>query len=447
MKTNQIRSTQTKVKHEILEKYLDTWGGIIINGLLGNSINLPIKLVYVDCFSFTGTYKGDLDNTVSGTPCKEQVYGSPIIGIKALDKLRSYAIGRGLNVTTNVILIERDAGFYKQLKTTLTQNGFDGRIRETSDFKSLLNGEIATVNEDALNVSNQLTAFTNNKSTWSFYLLDPEGPSGIPYGFTKKIVECDHHDVMINFMVEDLIRKSGNLLNPKIDATLKKLVDHWKNTYHPDIWESFVVKVVKELEDNRRWRDFLNDVPLDDMDDIELLTNKESAEKRETELIKYYKASLQKMDAKILIKTIPLQFPSKNRSMFYLFLTTHNSTGALTLNKILDAARRSERQLKVRYDIIRKFPCGQLSLLNPGEYIQEDSYLTRPPIEEIEAEILSCFRGKKALRKEVYDELTDTPYYPEEIDKALRKLRKKEKVSFDGNLKNKTQLYFSKLQN
>jgi hypothetical protein len=49
------RNTQTRVKHEILSRYLDTWGGIIVGGLTKARKPLDWHFVYVDCFSYLGT--------------------------------------------------------------------------------------------------------------------------------------------------------------------------------------------------------------------------------------------------------------------------------------------------------------------------------------------------------------------------------------------------------
>jgi hypothetical protein len=47
------------------------------------------------------------------------------------------------------------------------------------------------------------------------------------------------------------------------------------------------------------------------------------------------------------------------------------------------------------------------------------------------------------LRKEIYKELANTLYFPEEIDKALRYLRRIERVKFDGELRHKTLITFA----
>ena len=53
------------------------------------------------------------------------------------------------------------------------------------------------------------------------------------------------------------------------------------------------------------------------------------------------------------------------------------------------------------------------------------------------------FAGKKATRKNVYKELANTLYFPEEIDKALRYLRRIEQAEFDGDPRHTTLITFS----
>ena len=81
------RNTQTRVKHEILSRYLDTWGGIIVGGLTKARKPLDWHFVYVDCFSYLGKYPGEKEDTYHHR--ESEVDGSPLIGIKALDRLLS----------------------------------------------------------------------------------------------------------------------------------------------------------------------------------------------------------------------------------------------------------------------------------------------------------------------------------------------------------------------
>lgn len=98
------RDTQTKVKHEILSKYLDVWGGIIIGGLINSKRKTQKHFIYVDCFSYTGKYLGEKEDSVQNKSA-ETVYGSPIIGVMALDRLVSFAQKMGVSIRVNSILI------------------------------------------------------------------------------------------------------------------------------------------------------------------------------------------------------------------------------------------------------------------------------------------------------------------------------------------------------
>jgi hypothetical protein len=53
------------------------------------------------------------------------------------------------------------------------------------------------------------------------------------------------------------------------------------------------------------------------------------------------------------------------------------------------------------------------------------------------------FSGKQATTKDVYKELANTLYFPGEILKALRSLRKDGKALFQGDPKHSTVILFS----
>ena len=236
MKNQHFRSTQTQVKHEILSRYLDTWGGIIINGLRHAKHQYLWKFIYVDCFSYKGKYSGDQENNFRQDASIDPVYGSPIIGIRALDKLANYAANLGIQIETNTILIEKKPTYYRDLKITLHECGFDKRVKETLDFSNLNNGEIAIINGDAIDLGTKLTTFTNGSKNWAFYFIDPFGASGIPYDFVKMIVERKHHDVMINFIYEDLERKAGMALNNNLSSQHKQLVGYCEKAFGSKVW-------------------------------------------------------------------------------------------------------------------------------------------------------------------------------------------------------------------
>ena len=443
MKNSQYRSTQTQVKHEILARYLDTWGGIIVRGLSYAKYQRVWKFVYLDCFAYKGKYLGDQDSIFRHNGFKGPVYGSPIIGIYALEKLTTYAASLGIQVATNVILIEKDPTSYHDLQVTLSECGLTNRVQETSNFSTLRNCEIALVNADATTMGDSLVSYTNRSGVWAFYLLDPYGASGIPYDFVTKIIQGEHHDVMINLIYEDLVRKTGMALNKDLSLQHKQLVKYWEKAYGKQNWEQIVVKTLEDIRDHQYWREVLGGVPLDDMNEKDLMTDEELTEVKERAFVYGYQQTLASMDKTVAIKLSALKFPDKDRTMFYLFLTTYDPTGALALNQILYEAKFLEYELRYKYNTLRQIPRGQMSFWDPVQDVPEPSTEDRPKVEEIADEVYRRMKGRKLTKKDVYKFMTDTLFFPSEIDKALKVLKKQGLVIYnDGKLTHRTDLQF-----
>lgn len=415
-----VRPTQTKVKHQILGEYLKAWTGIVFWGIKNRRAPVPSPphFVYVDAFSFRGKYSGgDMD-----TSSKEPVYGSPVIGIQRLDEFASYAARNDMPITRNIILLEQNPDNYQMLKETLVEVGVGDRVRETTDFGSLRNGEIAIANVDATVMGNELTTYTNRPFTWSFCLLDPWGPKGIPYDFVQRIVSAPRHDVMVNFIYIAFQKNLGLVGKKGLRSADQNRLDHWEKAFGQGIWTSIVHEYENEY----------------------LLRDRDTAEATRMAVAKY-RDTLQSMDSEIAAKMIALQFPDKAREMLYLFLTTHDPTGALKLNEILAAARLSEFELRHRARIARPMRTGQLSLLSIDEMSEgiQSQDLPRPDVTEIEQSMVDRFAGQDVTRRQIYKALVETDYFPSEIDKALRNLRKVKQVKFDGkSLTNRTTISF-----
>lgn len=123
-----VRDTQTQVKHLILSKYLAEWAGVIINGLakiaqyrLSQGLPVTTRLLYVDGFSFTGRYAGDASAIVRQ---EGPTWGSPLLGIQALDKARQFAQEMyQFPIETAAILVEDDAEDFQELLESLRLAG------------------------------------------------------------------------------------------------------------------------------------------------------------------------------------------------------------------------------------------------------------------------------------------------------------------------------------
>lgn len=434
MDASNYRNTQTQVKHEILSRYLDTWGGIILHGLRNAKAQRKWHFVYVDCFSFIGKYDGDKDDIFRLNQNLEPRYGSPIIGIRALDKLALMASKYGLEIVTNSILIEKDRKNFQQLQVTLDECNFEQRVKFTAQFDKLSNHEISLINEDAISLVDNLISFTNQKYVWAFYLIDPYGPTGIPFDFIQKIICCNHHDVLINFVYEDLLRKSGMFFNEKLESQHKGLIENWKNAFGDEIWNNIVLKSFIE---NKNLLQINKDSSSTSIQNF--TTNEFNKERLLTDA---YCLSLHKMDPTIAIKLIALQFPDKARTMFYLFLTTHDPTGALALNEILFKAKLLEYELRYELVYLKQKPKNQLSLLDPVEFLPINPTLIKPNIETISNEIYKLFQGKTLSLKDIYMGLIDTLYFKSDINKSLIILKKQGKLKYNGNLANRTIIKF-----
>jgi len=433
------RNTQTRVKHEILSRYLDTWGGIIVSGLR-NARPRVRHFVYVDCFSFVGRYSGEKEDEIQKRESKK-VFGSPIIGINALDKLLTHSKKMGVDIRVNTILVERDKKYFNELRGTLQLAGHKDRVEETTDFFSLKNGQIAVVNSDAIQIVDELLDYTSQPDTWAFYLIDPYGPSGIPYDFVKKIVSKDKHDVMINFIYEDLLRKTGMCLKENPTSSEKQLVEYWTKAFGGEWWKEIARQTLLAEADNRYLREAIGEYG-----EGIVINSEQLIEVKEQKFVSAYRDVLHSMNKSLVIKLVNLRFGDKERTMFYLFLTTHDPSGALELNRILYDAKYLELELRYRLNVAKKIapPENQMFLIPPEEIkVPDYERMPRPSSEEIESYIFKRFRGQTLSRKDVYYKLTHTDYFPSEIDKALRHLRSNGKANFEGSLSHRTIIKFA----
>jgi len=270
-------------------------------------------------------------------------------------------------------------------------------------------------------------------------LFQPRCTSGIPYGFVKKVVSQERHDVMINFIYEDLLRKTGMCLRDDLQPRHKQLVDYWSEAFGGDWWKEIARETLLAEGESR----FLKEA-LGEYGEVIVVSDERLTEIKEQKFVSAYRDVLHSMDPSLVTKLVNLRFGDKERTMFYLYLTTHNPTGALELNRILYDAKYLEYELRYRLNIAKKTapPPGQLTLIPVEIQVPEYQRLPRPDINEIEQYILKRFTEQTATRREVYRELVNTDYFPSEVNKAIRSLRKKEHASFDGDLKHDTVISF-----
>ncbi len=396
------RKIQQKVKHQILREYLAAWGGIIINGLrrqheqaVRTNRSFRVKFVYVDCFSYQGRY-ADEDG--------EPVFGSPIIGVKALDDLKKSSLrSPGFSPDTCAILLEENLNLYKGLLNTLELEGYSSRVKHTDDFTSLKDGEIAVIHGNSLDYVEKLVAFTSRDYTWSFYDLDTYGPSGVPMHFVSPIVSQLHTDALINLPYLDLHRKTGPAARQDQNYELNM-------RYHDAMYAG------------QDWREIAKHY----YDADGKVTNRDEMESK---LITFYKWKLREQDSRLVVKRIPLEFPDRDRTLYYLFLTTHDPTGALELNEILSRAEFNQHILKEERRITKDGTQPTLFDLKVIDEIQSPT-AAEADIASLAQHIYDLFRFKTVQYRTIINEMADTLYFRTDIEQALRMLKRKGLASF-----------------
>lgn len=427
------RTTQAKIKHEILDRYLSVWGRIIVNGLREHIPKVqargrPFELhfVYVDCNAFRGQYPGELEDFVAGR-AMETVYGSPVIGVQALDRLAEWAKQKvKLNLHVNAVLIELNKKPFRELQESLTDAGFADRVRLTCDFSSLRNRDIAVAQADWTTLVDDLVCYTQTEYTYSFYLLDPYGPMAIPLSCAGKIVKCQRHDVMINMPYQDLLKKTGLTTKDNLSPGQQELCDHYDRMFG-----------------SQRWRDIVQNHQM--VTTLRLASGELSAVAEEElaqgvtlegELAGCYRDALRSTDGSLAVKKIKLHFPDRQRTMYYLYLTTHDPSGALRMNKILHEAGQHEYGLRERLKHAKKERAHGMSML-PGMFEIPVVLPTRledqrPEIADIADHIVRMLDGRQLERPQIYQAFADELYFADEINKAVTQLKREGRAHYDG---------------
>ena len=178
----------TKVKHEILSKYLGTWINVL--GVRWKTV------CYFDCFAGRGKYEDGSE-------------GSPIIALKTISDLKQ---NRDHIQDVVCTFIEKDKSNYDNLCKVV-----DAEIsRNPNAYSSII--VKPPINDEFANVASEITSGPN-KLAPSFFFIDPFG-FGIPFKTIKAILSISKTEVFINFMVRDVNRF---LNSPKHQLSIEDL--------------------------------------------------------------------------------------------------------------------------------------------------------------------------------------------------------------------------------
>lgn len=417
-KAEKVRAIQIEVKHLILKEYIGAWGGIILGGVSRSPVR-DVHFVYVDANAFRGRYPGDQSGEINHTN-QTLVYGSPIIGIEAFDELVAFAQKTySIRLRVNAILVEKDRRIFQDLLQTLHEKGYGSRlVINHMNLFSLTDQQIAVINGDSTALVDKLVRFTSFRKKFCFYFLDPYGASGIPLrGYVDKIISLARHDVIINFPYLDLHRKTGLTQRTELSIDMEQRLQDCDRMFGHNRWRTIATDMDEEADQRKS---------------LQL----------EQELVDHYRDALKGVDPQLAVKSIRMRFPDRERTMYYLFLTTHDPTGALTMNQLLWDAKLTENELRWQLREKKEVAPEQLHLFHLPAPTSPDQPEARPPKELIADHISELLRGRKMVLRDVYLALADEQYFTAEVESAIRLLRRQKKANFTGDLVNTTEIVF-----
>ncbi|MCI0690703.1 three-Cys-motif partner protein TcmP [candidate division KSB1 bacterium] len=162
--------------------------------------------------------------------------GSPLIGIKALHDLATNKRNTGCDIQSKSLLIEKDAQTFKSLQTAITQYAPDkGNI-------SLIEGEFA----DKIDAIQQFC-----QNYFSLILIDPFGPSSVPFWAVARVVAQKFTDVIMHFPSNAILRMSGHGADEPTNRISQERVKWLDDFFGSPDWKK-IMQEAKEHETFRR---------------------------------------------------------------------------------------------------------------------------------------------------------------------------------------------------
>ena len=282
---------------------------------------------------------------------------------------------------------------------------------------SLNPGDIGLYNHDAITLAPTFLEAAQQANTFTFALLDPWGPTGIPYSFVKSFVDANRTDVMIYWPWNDLEKKTGMVTKESLTTSEIRLLDNYDRMFPGKSWRG-IVEAVGDYGDLQRV------------------------------LVEEYVRVLGNMSWGTFVKLIPMEFQDANRTLYYLFLTTHHPDGALKLNEVLDNARVSQQALKVFRRADREIQRQQTQpMFDLAAYDSASASMAEVgrqiDLEKLAEDILANWRGQRPRVAEIKGLLANSDVYAGDVLVALRRLRGRGLADWEGgNLNNRTVVRF-----
>jgi len=178
-----VTQEQTKIKHQLLQNYIDPWMAILLSQQ--EKMGLPQKLLYFDGFSGPGIYYED--NSRNST-CQ----GSPLIVAEIANKYLDAKADRKVNI----ICIDNDKKCVNMLNSKLDEINKQGQYWKAyhAEFDEAVNSLLDDIEKRGLDTPPM------------FFFIDPFGYSGFPIKTLKRILIYPRAELFINLMIYDIVR-------------------------------------------------------------------------------------------------------------------------------------------------------------------------------------------------------------------------------------------------
>jgi len=170
-----VYKEHTRVKHEILSKYLSGWSRI-----LGKFHNLNI----FDCFAGRGKYADGSE-------------GSPLIIIKKLAEIKEKMKRPN---EASCIFIEKNDNNFRNLHA-IVENEIKHHPEKYKDWL-----EVEYFNDEFANVAREVVDKYGKNLAPSFFFIDPFGFTGVSFNIVKSILSIKRTEAFITFMARDVNR-------------------------------------------------------------------------------------------------------------------------------------------------------------------------------------------------------------------------------------------------
>jgi three-Cys-motif partner protein len=367
----------TKVKHRVLENCLNAWGGIIITSNRGR----PVRLAFVDTCCGSGLYASD-----EADDAAEYDIGSALIGLEVLAGLLHYGKTAKSAVAAKALFINDNVEELGTLRGAIESNDLTAVPFET--IPDRLQDVVLTVKQFCAN-------------HFAFILIDPYGPSAIPFSVVSELVTLSHTDCLINFPYYSIHKWSGWLGSGREESRLRS---------------------VDALLNGSEWRDIARRLSGDPL-------------ALEAAILNHYMQQLSRQGVGVF--ALRMSFEDRDRTMYHLVFTSKNTAGLAAAKKELQGGDAYQAALKTELRAAKQHQ-GLLDFMS-GEDTIDDPV----DVDKLADSINAYFIGASPTLDEVIRFGLFQPNVLENhVHKAITKLKRTRGIKITGT-RYRDRLYFS----